>query len=66
MTNQEVLSEVELGWRHPQPRDVNDNIYEWMLRCWKETPAERPTFEMLHRTFDGLLDESQGGYGDGW
>jgi len=52
MTNQQVLEELERGWRHPQPMNCSREMYEIMLTCWKKTPAERPTFEFLFHTMD--------------
>ena len=52
MTNSEVLSQLEMGYRHPQPSNCQPEMYEIMLSCWKKTPEERPTFEYLFNTMD--------------
>lgn len=31
--------------------------YAIMLRCWQETPSERPSFEDLRKSFEGFQEE---------
>jgi len=52
MTNNEVLSQLEMGYRHPMPNFCQPEMYEIMLSCWKKVPEERPTFEYLFNTMD--------------
>ncbi|XP_055611379.1 uncharacterized protein LOC129757985 [Uranotaenia lowii] len=47
MTNAEVLTQVEHGYRMPQPPNCNAALYEIMLECWNKDPMRRPTFETL-------------------
>ena len=47
MTNQEVVTKVEQGYRMPPPPRCPDPLYQIMLDCWKHDPDERPTFEYL-------------------
>lgn len=47
MTNAEVLSKVEAGYRIENPKDCPYPLYEIMLNCWKTNPEVRPTFETL-------------------
>ncbi|ETN64772.1 proto-oncogene tyrosine-protein kinase src [Anopheles darlingi] len=47
MTNAEVLTQVEHGYRMPQPQNCNTPLYEIMLECWNKDPMRRPTFETL-------------------
>jgi fyn-related kinase len=47
MTNAEVLSQVEHGYRMPMPPNCNPALYEIMLECWHKDPMRRPTFETL-------------------
>lgn len=50
MTNQHLLSNLAMGYRHPQPKNCPENLYDdVMLRCWNENPDERPSFEELCR-----------------
>lgn len=52
MTNSEVLSQLERGYRHPQPAVCPSEMYEIMLSCWKKSAEERPTFDHLFHTMD--------------
>ncbi|XP_058836845.1 uncharacterized protein LOC131693215 [Topomyia yanbarensis] len=47
MTNAEVLTQVEHGYRMPQPPNCTSTLYEIMLECWNKDPMRRPTFETL-------------------
>ncbi|XP_031630743.1 tyrosine-protein kinase Src42A isoform X2 [Contarinia nasturtii] len=47
MTNAEVLSQVEHGYRMPCPPNCTQPLYEIMLECWNKDPMRRPTFETL-------------------
>lgn len=47
MTNAEVLSQVEHGYRMPSPPNCTQALYEIMLECWNKDPMRRPTFETL-------------------
>jgi hypothetical protein len=48
MTNSEVLTQLERGYRHPRPQNCEPAMYDIMLSCWKKKPEDRPTFEHLH------------------
>ena len=39
MTNAEVLSQVEHGYRMPMPPNCNPALYEIMLECWHKDPV---------------------------
>ncbi|KAI8479967.1 Tyrosine-protein kinase Src42A [Branchiostoma belcheri] len=47
MTNAEVLTQVEKGYRMPCSPGCPDSLYQIMLDCWKKDECERPTFESL-------------------
>ena len=64
MTNQEVLTQVERGYRMPQPINSNKAVYEVMLTCWSQDPEQRPTFEYLFNFFDDFYVASGPSYGD--
>jgi len=38
---------VKNGERLPQPVNCPDELYQLMMKCWKENPEERPTFRQL-------------------
>jgi len=64
MTNQQVLVELDKGFRHPQPANCTRQLYDIMLMCWKKTPAERPTFEFLFHTMDDFNVAVASSYAD--
>ena len=47
MTSEQVLEPLMMGYRMPRPIVCPDKLYKIMLECWKEQPADRPTFETL-------------------
>ncbi|XP_068115131.1 proto-oncogene tyrosine-protein kinase LCK-like [Hyperolius riggenbachi] len=48
MTNSEMIDYLERGYRMQQPDQCPKELYDLMLKCWKEHPEERPTFKFLH------------------
>jgi len=48
MTNAEVLSRIDKGYRMPQPPQCESKYYNIMVECWNKEPNKRPTFETLH------------------
>jgi serine/threonine protein kinase len=46
MANQEVLDQIQHGYRMPRHDNCPDKIYDYMLRCWDLSPDNRPTFEV--------------------
>ena len=53
MTNAEVLEKIPTGYRMGCPRICPDKLYDIMKECWRENPANRPTFD----TLQWLLEE---------
>ena len=47
MTNAEVLEKLSQGYRMGCPINCPKELYDIMLDCWREEPANRPTFESL-------------------
>ena len=54
MTNAQVQKEIINGYRMPCPSRSPDNLYSIMLQCWREDPAERPSFQILHHQLQQL------------
>ena len=54
MTNGEVLQRVESGYRMPCPPNTPKSLYQIMLDCWKNSAADRPTFEFLQCHLEDL------------
>ncbi|XP_020711050.2 vascular endothelial growth factor receptor 1-like isoform X1 [Athalia rosae] len=46
------------GYRMEKPDYATDEIYEFMLRCWKAKPSLRPTFSELVDTIGNLLNQN--------
>lgn len=61
MTNAEVLSQVEHGYRMPMP-NCNPALYEIMLECWHKDPMRRPTFETLQWKLEDFFTMDQSDY----
>jgi len=47
MTNAEVLEKIQTGYRMGCPPHCPKQLHDFMLDCWREEPANRPTFETL-------------------
>jgi len=63
MTNQEVLIQVERGYRIPRPRDCPEVIFEeLMTKCWDVSPDNRPTFEYLQNYLEDYEVSSERQY----
>lgn len=62
MTNAEVLSQVERGYRMPQPTNCPDSLYQIMLDCWKKNEWERPTFEYLQSLLEDYFVSTEPNY----
>lgn len=62
MNNREVLDQLERGYRHPRPKDCDQNLYEVMLTCWDQNAQNRPTFEYLHSFLDDFYASTEGKY----
>lgn len=55
MTNAEVLSQVEHGYRMQCPPGCPSSLYDIMLDCWHKDPAKRPAFETLQWQLDDFF-----------
>jgi hypothetical protein len=64
LTNSEVLSQLERGYRHPQPMSCPDSMYNVMLQCWNTRDVDRPTFDHLFHTMDDFTVATQSGYAE--
>ena len=47
MNDDQILEEIQRGYRMPGPVDCPDYLHEIMRDCWRDDPASRPTFESL-------------------
>lgn len=66
MTGAMVLERVSAGYRMPRPNgrnfDCPQKMYEIMVKCWAQVPADRPTFAYLLTFFDDYATESEEHY----
>lgn len=59
MSNAEVLSRIDKGYRMPMPPFCEDKYYSIMQQCWRREPQQRPTFEYLHYHFDHYFESDE-------
>ena len=59
MTNEEVMRKIEQGYRMPQPKECLYTYYNIMLKCWREEPENRPTFEALQWELEEFLESTR-------
>ncbi|XP_070557610.1 hepatocyte growth factor receptor-like isoform X2 [Ptychodera flava] len=62
--NWDIPSYLERGRRLPQPAYAPDDLYEVLLRCWHENPAERPEFESVVGQLRNILERGEKGTAD--
>uniref|UniRef100_A0AC34FG15 Protein kinase domain-containing protein n=1 Tax=Panagrolaimus sp. ES5 TaxID=591445 RepID=A0AC34FG15_9BILA len=63
LSNVEMLEVLQNGKRLEKPIKASNEIYDLMLKCWKEQPAERPTFKELSHEFKNILENETCNYG---
>ena len=57
-TNREVMDFVIKGKRMPKVTSCSEKLYDLMMDCWKEDPADRPNFmEVLERLQDIAIED---------
>ncbi|XP_049333582.1 tyrosine-protein kinase SRK2 [Astyanax mexicanus] len=64
LTNAQVVVKLGTGYRMSCPLLCPKMIYDIMVECWKETPAERPTFETLQWKLEEYFDLDVSSYDD--
>ncbi|KAK7133534.1 hypothetical protein R3I94_015423 [Phoxinus phoxinus] len=64
MTNFQVVQELAKGYRMSSPINCPKCLYEIMSDCWKDVPAERPTFETLQWKLEDFFDMDVSSYDD--
>jgi serine/threonine protein kinase len=52
--NQQVLREVDKGYRLPCPQDCPDCIYYVMMKCWDKDDKSRPKFAEIKEELEDL------------
>ena len=56
MTNAEVLTKVQAGYRMPCPRDCPSELYKIIQECWNDDPDSRLLFQTMENTLQFFID----------
>ncbi|XP_048062130.1 tyrosine-protein kinase SRK2 [Megalobrama amblycephala] len=64
MTNFQVVQQLPKGYRMPCPLNCPKFLYDIMVECWKNVPADRPTFETLQWKLEDFFDMDVSSYDD--
>ncbi|NXV21018.1 BLK kinase, partial [Cepphus grylle] len=62
MTNPEVIRNLERGYRMPCPDMCPGELYNIILKCWRNKPEERPTFEYLQSVLEDFYTATEKQY----
>ncbi|KAJ7336066.1 hypothetical protein OS493_013443 [Desmophyllum pertusum] len=57
VNNKEMYNLLKTGYRMEKPDTCSDKLYQLVLNCWKEDPSERPTFEIVTRSLEEMMQE---------
>ncbi|CAI5781857.1 ephrin type-A receptor 10 isoform X1 [Podarcis lilfordi] len=55
MSNQDVITAIEDGFRLPAPANCPQALHQLMLDCWQKDCTERPKFSQVHSTLSNML-----------
>jgi fyn-related kinase len=64
LSNKDVVSKIDKGYRMEKPQGCPDGIYKIMLDCWKTEPMDRPTFESLVYRLEDFFHSGEANYTD--
>ncbi|XP_069035701.1 tyrosine-protein kinase HCK isoform X1 [Lepisosteus oculatus] len=62
MSNPEVIRSLERGYRMPRTESCPEELYDIMIKCWKNKPEERPTFEYLQSVLEDFYTATESQY----
>ncbi|XP_015209023.2 tyrosine-protein kinase Lyn isoform X2 [Lepisosteus oculatus] len=62
MSNSDVMTSIQRGYRMPQPEDCPKELYAIMSSCWKTKPEDRPTFDYMQSVLDDFYTATEGQY----
>ena len=62
ITKAEVLEKIQTGRRMGCPPNCPKQLHDIMLDCWREEPANRPTFETLQWQLEEFFVTEDSGY----
>uniref|UniRef100_A0A914QK37 Protein kinase domain-containing protein n=1 Tax=Panagrolaimus davidi TaxID=227884 RepID=A0A914QK37_9BILA len=63
LSNYEIVEFLQAGNRLEKPNDTPDAIYELMLDCWRENPADRSKFKDIANSLKTMLENETTRYG---
>ncbi|XP_078485610.1 tyrosine-protein kinase SRK2-like [Ciona intestinalis] len=59
MSNDEVLEQLERGYRMPKLKECPEDMYKIMRACWDIDPNKRPSFEILEMELSDLYSRHE-------
>ncbi|XP_070547884.1 tyrosine-protein kinase receptor Tie-1-like [Ptychodera flava] len=59
MSEQEVTSSLQAGYRMPKPSYCEQELYSIILSCWDEDMEKRPTFAKLSAILQKLTNDEK-------
>nr|XP_025043933.1 tyrosine-protein kinase HCK [Pelodiscus sinensis] len=62
MSNPEVIRALERGYRMPRTDNCPEELYDIMLKCWKNKPEDRPTFEYTQSVLEDFYTATESQY----
>ncbi|GCC28111.1 hypothetical protein chiPu_0006537 [Chiloscyllium punctatum] len=62
MSNPDVIRSLEHGYRMPRPDVCPTELYDIMMKCWKNKAEERPTFEYLQSVLEDFFTATESQY----
>lgn len=62
MSNPEVIRALERGYRMQRPDNCPEELYDIMMKCWKNKPEDRPTFEYNQSVLEDFYTATEGQY----
>ncbi|KAM6319052.1 tyrosine-protein kinase HCK [Podargus strigoides] len=62
MSNVEVIRALERGYRMPRTENCPEELYDIMMRCWKTSPEDRPTFEYTQSILEDFFTATESQY----
>ncbi|KAJ6655890.1 hypothetical protein lerEdw1_004660 [Lerista edwardsae] len=57
-----VMRALERGYRMPRTENCPEELYDIMLRCWKNKPEDRPTFEYNQSVLEDFCTATESQY----
>ncbi|XP_006030551.1 tyrosine-protein kinase HCK isoform X2 [Alligator sinensis] len=62
MYNPDVIRALERGYRMPRTDNCPEELYDIMMRCWKNKPEDRPTFEYIQSVLEDFFTATESQY----